>query len=359
MDDRALRADRLDSIDLLRAIAALAVTALHATHHGTWPNMHGPHDTTYYLLLPISFGGAGVYLFFVISGFCIHLRWAKATASGKVPRNDFVAFWKRRLRRLYPAYVVALAVGTAIAIHEGLSGVRFAGDVGMHVVLLHNLHPDTLYSINPVFWTLAIEEQLYMLYFLLLWLRRRYNWGTILAFCVGVRLAWQAFAWVAAKRDITLVVSESAQSTWFIWVMGALSVEHFFGLVKLPRWTRSLPLAALVGVATASLSYADHFYSKGSLHLAALTFEQPGWALASFITLNAVVAREPWLAARRRHWAIAPWLWIGLASYSLYLFHMYVLKQLDVWYGVGVIASVGVAALAFLLLERPFIAKRS
>jgi peptidoglycan/LPS O-acetylase OafA/YrhL len=349
----------LDSIDLLRAIAALAVTALHAFHHGSWPRIHDTHDLTFYLLFPVSFGGAGVYLFFVISGFCIHMRWAKATAEGKPPHNDFVGFWKRRLRRLYPAYAVALVIGVLISVENGATGWAFIGDIGSHTVLLHNFHPDTLYSINPVFWTLAIEEQLYLLYFLLLWLRRRYGWGTILGLCIGVRVAWQALGWFAARSGVTLVISESAQATWFIWVLGALAVENFFGIVQLPRWTRSLWLAGAAAVATATLSYADHLYGSKSLHLLALTFEQPGWALASFITLNAVVSRERWLHAHRRHWALAPWLWIGLASYSLYLFHMYVLSELDVWYAAGIGAALVAAAIGFVLLERPFIAKRS
>ncbi len=38
----------------------------------------------------------------------------------------------------------------------------------MHLLMLHNLDPNTCYTINGVFWTLAIEEQLYLAYFLLL-----------------------------------------------------------------------------------------------------------------------------------------------------------------------------------------------
>ncbi|MBA3398220.1 MAG: acyltransferase [Deltaproteobacteria bacterium] len=356
---RGALAERLDSIDLLRAVAALAVTALHATHHGVWSSIHGPYDASYFVLLPISFGGAGVYLFFVISGFCIHLRWAKATAAGTPPRNDFVPFWKRRLRRLYPAYAAALAVGIAFAIHDGAGGAAFAFDVASHALLVHNLHPDTLYTINPVFWTLAIEEQLYLLYFLFLWMRRRYSWRTILIVCFGVRIAWQAIALVAERQGVMLVVSESAQATWFIWVMGALAVEHFYGLVDLPRWTRSLPIAGAFAIATALLIYLDVFLGgSGPLHLASLLLMQPGWAIASFITLNVIVRRESWLYARRKSPWIAPLLWIGLASYSLYLFHMYVLRGPGLSYVTGFLAAIAAAAVAFFLFERPFIKPR-
>ena len=55
-----------------------------------------------------SFGYIGVFLFFVISGFCIHLQWAKAKANGVEPEIRFGSFWKRRIRRLYPPYIIAI-----------------------------------------------------------------------------------------------------------------------------------------------------------------------------------------------------------------------------------------------------------
>jgi hypothetical protein len=41
-------------------------------------------------------GHLGVPLFFVISGFCIHLRWAKQQARAHIDRPDVFEFWKRR-----------------------------------------------------------------------------------------------------------------------------------------------------------------------------------------------------------------------------------------------------------------------
>ena len=55
----------------------------------------------------------------------------------------------------------------------------------MHLLMLHNLDPHTCYTINGVFWTLAIEEQLYLAYFLLLFLRVRFGWGVTIAVCLS------------------------------------------------------------------------------------------------------------------------------------------------------------------------------
>jgi peptidoglycan/LPS O-acetylase OafA/YrhL len=70
---------RLQSIDALRGIAALGVVFYHAVMQASpavpnnlfrWP--------VKLLQLASSFGYIGVFLFFVISGFCIHLQWAKS-----------------------------------------------------------------------------------------------------------------------------------------------------------------------------------------------------------------------------------------------------------------------------------------
>src|SRR4030095_8409939 len=143
-----------------------------------------------------SFGYIGVFLLFVISAFCIHLQWAKSRSAGTNPKVTFGPFWKRRIRRLYPPYLIALALFLGItALTSGIDFTHFFFyDIGMHLLMLHNLDPKTCYSINGVFWTLAIEEQLYLAYFLLLFLRARLGWGITLGICLLARIGWMAFS---------------------------------------------------------------------------------------------------------------------------------------------------------------------
>ena len=100
---------RLRGIDALRGMAALGVVLYHAVEQG---QKVLPQNLFQYPIRAVqfasSFGYIGVFLFFVISGFCIHLQWAKAKAAGTEPEIRFGAFWKRRLRRLYPPYIIAL-----------------------------------------------------------------------------------------------------------------------------------------------------------------------------------------------------------------------------------------------------------
>jgi peptidoglycan/LPS O-acetylase OafA/YrhL len=235
---------RFENIDALRGIAALGVVFYHAVMQAgsavpgnifRWP--------VKLLQFVSSFGYIGVFLFFVISGFCIHLQWAKARANNQPPAIRFLPFWRRRFRRLYPPYLIAFALFMLMAaLSTGISVTHFfVYDVVMHLLMLHNLDPKTCYSINGVFWTLAIEEQLYLAYFLLLFLRSRWGWGPTLLVCGAARIGWFAFshfAWVATGAGIP--VPEAAASHWLTWALGAIAVEAAFGLVKLPKWCRNL-----------------------------------------------------------------------------------------------------------------------
>src|SRR5205085_7297370 len=103
----------------------------------------------------------------------------KARAAGRPAQLDFIPFWRRRLWRLYPPYLFALILFLAIAaLADGATFTRSSlYDLVLHLLMLHNLDSHTAYGINGVFWTLAIEEQLYLAYFLLLFLRQRWGCG--------------------------------------------------------------------------------------------------------------------------------------------------------------------------------------
>ena len=100
---------RLRGIDALRGVAALGVVLFHAVDQSKNALPNNLFDYPVRLVQSASsFGYIGVFLFFVISGFCIHLQWARAKAAGTEPDIRFGSFWKRRIRRLYPPYVLAL-----------------------------------------------------------------------------------------------------------------------------------------------------------------------------------------------------------------------------------------------------------
>ena len=149
---------RLVSIDALRGVAAIGVVLYHtnATPGVDRSLLFGDAvDDAMFL------GKYGVWLFFVISGFCIHLQWARAQVQPGAQPLTFGEFWRRRIRRLYPPYLATLAFYIALRISTGalqMDGLS-AWQVFLHLFMLQTLDPRALSTMNNVYWTLAVEEQ--------------------------------------------------------------------------------------------------------------------------------------------------------------------------------------------------------
>jgi peptidoglycan/LPS O-acetylase OafA/YrhL len=365
---------RLRGIDALRGAAALGVVFYHAVAQG---DKVLPNNIFQYPIRLVqfasSFGYIGVFLFFVISGFCIHLQWARDKAAGVEPDIRFGAFWRRRIRRLYPPYIITLLLFLLLtAWTVGINVTHFVVyDLGMHLLMLHNLDPNTCYSINGVFWTLAIEEQLYLAYFLLLFIRVRWGWGVTIAVCLFARLAWMALSHVVwLKTGFGIPVPEAAASHWFTWALGALGVEVMFGLTKLRGWSRDLRLATVLIVAASALSSYLPWIPKDTLvHKTSWFLIHPLWGLGFFIVVNRMVlAEERWWHRATLPTIVSVFSTLGIFSYSIYLTHEIVIMQSWLWVNSGwwqvanvfvltVPAVIVFAWVFFWFCEKPFMVK--
>ena len=108
-------------------------------------------------------GRHGVYLFFTISGFILALPFARHHLQDGKP-VALGSYFKRRLTRLEPPYVIAMLLRTpAILLLKGAA----AGAVGLHLLAslfyVHNLAFGTFSTINPPAWSLEIEIEFYIL----------------------------------------------------------------------------------------------------------------------------------------------------------------------------------------------------
>jgi peptidoglycan/LPS O-acetylase OafA/YrhL len=364
---------RMLTLDAMRGAAALAVVTYHALGVGPRTALSGweswlPQIAGYV----VHFAFAGIYLFFVISGFCIHLYWSKTRAACvNVPTIKFFAFWKRRVRRLYPAYFAALAIYLCYIAYK--TPVQVTGtylwDVLLHLFMLHNLDLRTTYTINAAFWTLAIEEQLYLAYFLLLFLRIRFGWIRTLLLCFSARVVWLMMAHsLSASSGVNIPVTEAAATNWFIWALGALSVEAALGVTKLPAWCSRISVGVLaLGCAMGLAQLLPLVDQTGWVHDIGWLVMHPAWGVGFFILVNyAVSAEQRWRQQSSPAPRLIPWLAsVGVISYSLYLTHSFVLMH---WYWFGftrfhiltisllilIPLSVAFAWLFFRVCERPF-----
>jgi len=353
---------RLRSIDALRGFAALAVVVTHI------PRDHqGKLDAVFFAMLPMDFGALGVPLFLVISGFCIHLAVARRAQSGARVSVDWAAFWKRRFYRLYPPYLAAIVFSLALyVLLASVGGLRPGSqlksvwtDLAAHLVLVHNLLPsfsDGLF--NPPFWTLALEEQLYALFALVLLLRRRVSIITVLWVSLAMAVVWR---WGGVWVQFLLVldgVPRSAQTIsigslpavgawgnwpfawWFLWLLGAVAAEEHTSTIRLPKWVYS-PVLAIAMAAFGTLTY---FRTLGRYTEFWLTDQGlQGWLRAGLNTVGALselafgvccfVVLIRWVRAEREGRFTQKWAAglsaVGTFSYSLYLVHFPTIALLE------------------------------
>ncbi|AXL92658.1 acyltransferase [Streptomyces sp. CB09001] len=336
-------------LDGLRGVAVLGVLFFHAGHFDG--------------------GFLGVDLFFVLSGFLITgLLLKEARARGG--RIDLLAFWGRRARRLLPALAVVLA-GTLLLVWAlgPPNLLRYALDDGPWVAAnLANWHfvadrvgywDSAGTRVFSHLWSIAVEEQFYVVWPLVLCLVARGRGA-------GRRVAAVAATGAVASLVLMVVLTTPADTTRvyegtdtraFSLLLGALAATEpaarlvsRLGERAADRW--SLALAAGIGaywVAADGQNSPSLF--RGGLFLHAL----------AAALLIACLARAPRTPAGR-FLAAAPLRRLGVVSYSLYLWHWPVYLLLSEERlglegaprtAVLLAVSVGLALLSKVLVEDP------
>lgn len=301
----------LDFLDQIRGMAIVAVFLFHCLGttfgHDQLPWGSWMRDFTvsksFLFLLPLSFGWAGVSVFFVVSGFCIHLSFRRNPSW-----RDFMI---RRFLRIYPPYFLAVLLFALFVpwsrIDWGFLGVA---QLGSHLTLIHNYNDRSFFGINPAFWSIAVEAQLYLLYPVLLWLVARLGWGRSLVFIAALeiclRTIWSV-VFVVTGEPLPISFTGLPFLYWYSWSIGALVAEAHLSGRTLPFTNHSL--IAWSGVAIGS-SFLKPLASFSFLFFALLT--------ATLIAKLLQRDREPLVLPL---FFSNSFRMIGLWSYSIYLLH--------------------------------------
>ena len=363
------RATRFPLFDSLRAIAALAVFGTHAYYVLR-------NNATGWLQPYASRLDVGVYIFFVISGFLLYRPFVRARLRGGDAPGARAYAW-RRLLRIGPAYWVAL---TVIALWLSYDYVFEPGNAFWFYGFGQSYRPTLAIGGLAQAWSLSVEAAFYvMIPLYALALRSvpvRGERGGLQAELAGLAVL------VAIGLGITIYAVESGMVAGrldavplhltlpsFLHVFAAgmclavLSVWYEEG--DLPRWLQ--PLDRFPGIAWGVAILAFWVVSKqiGITGQDGEEYSTAEWAgksaLYALIGLAVVIPAvfgDQTRGLVRRLLANRILLWIGLVSYSLFLYHLAVITQVDEWDipakgPVALALSLAIAAVSYYVIERP------
>ena len=315
------------ALDGLRAVAVLLVLVFHSWYKVPGYLAAGQPESSN----PLDAGHTGVHLFFVLSAFLLFQPYAR-WLFGLQARPSAWLFFKRRALRVGPAYWCCLF----FILIAGSLGLSRLADVGIHAVFLQNLYGPSTYSLDGVFYTMAIEVQFYVTLPLLGWFcyqlvrRGGLKPGLAIAICVagmfGIAIADKALSTTSLTAIPTLgtsLLTFSSLPYWYsVFAMGMAASAIY-------AYLTAVGSAPSRNIATAgSAMFAAGLALWLSLVFVPALAQSPAPLMGvaySSILLGVVFG---WKGIRAAfEWR--PLRFVGLISYSLYLWHLAVLKVLD------------------------------
>ncbi len=338
-------------LDGLRAVAVYLVVLFHAGSD------------------PFSAGYIGVDVFFVLSGFLVtRLLLADIDRSGSI---QFSRFYSRRFRRLLPAAFVALivtgvvytAIASPLEVSQAVSSFKAAF---LYSTNWFFIHEQTNYfgadiSANPVlhFWSLAVEEQFYLVWPLALGgavalTRRLDNEQRMRILRAGVVIGALASAiWaLSLKSSNPNRAYYGTDARAYELLAGAFIalVPTLIDTVK--RFRRSLQAATVLSLLAVLLSASSWGgYDAIERGIAA--------TVATCVLIVAVEAADGGLV--KRALSTRSMVYLGKISYGTYLWHWLVILVVLKAFAISTVATIGIAtlvatalaSLSFEMLERP------
>jgi peptidoglycan/LPS O-acetylase OafA/YrhL len=345
---------RVEFLDAMRGIAIAMVIVNHA---GSITGLTG------WLRHFTGLMSYGVQMFFVISAYTIFMTYAASLNKGAAtPARDFLI---RRLFRIVPVYWMGIVLYTVVYGMESrgwLPGPEL-WHFPLHIFLLNIWHPDVQSSVVPGGWSISVEVMFYLIVPLCFTLVRDVKQAmafTAIAMVAGP-LAVGAFAHAIAPQlaDMSPVLLKHWWERNPLNQLGCFGVGIFLYFAVKAGWHKRFehwrPNVGLMLFAAALVIAGDssRIAFPQSQHLFALAFGAFGLALAAI----------PWRVIVNQCS-----VFLGRISYSGYLLHFLVLKQLTLVFpgepgagyflaivGSAFVLTIPLAYLSYVWIEQPSI----
>ena len=368
---------RLHGLDGLRGLAALAVFGVHFNQIVDVDVQAGPFD--FYLLL--ANGEFGVALFFILSGFLLSQPFWKSIFN-TTAWPDTRIYVIRRLARILPAYYLALTV--LIVLSGYWRHPQAWADILLHYSFLFNYAEFSIFSINPPFWTLAVEVQFYCLLPLLFLILRKLSLrSSVLVLVLTGLLAYGLNYALVSSIDKIIPWPGSSVLTW-VRPYGAV-VTHSL-LAHLPHFIIGVLCSGLwLHLKTARPQHMQAndwrheviFWVSFGLIFLLLATELNAWIQIPYgryglplvpLLLAAMIMSTPQTRTARKLLDSRALQFLGTLSYGVYIYHLPVLRLVDQrmmesaldarehWLMLGIISLVLTllaATASYYVVERP------
>ncbi|WP_316227613.1 acyltransferase family protein [Bradyrhizobium sp. SZCCHNR3015] len=350
-------------IDGLRGIAVLSVVIFHA-----FPGA-------------LRSGFVGVDIFFVISGFLITSIIINGIAKD---RFSFATFYARRIKRIFPALAVVLAVSLAAGAFillpddyrllgkHTVAGAAFVSNVALwQEANYFDVAADTKILLH--LWSLGIEEQFYLLWPALIWIASRWRLNLLTLFA-AVFVASLVYCIMMTPANQVIAFYSPAARFWEL-AAGSILARVSFAAPRPAAWLENSVATVISSVLFERGSIDKEKLYRDFLSITAIGLigasvlvitrqhEFPGWwALMPVVGSYFIILAGPGALLNRLLLSNPAMVWIGLISYPLYLWHWPLLAFARHVYGgtppatirAGLMmAAVGLAWLTYRYIERP------
>jgi peptidoglycan/LPS O-acetylase OafA/YrhL len=329
------------ALDGIRGIAVLLVLLFH------------------FKIGPFRGGFVGVTVFFTLSGFLICSR--TVTEVGRSGGFAVKDFFERRIRRLAPAAIVCI-LGVVIATnligtreqHSSITGDALAalGNVANWRYLIHGTsYTDLFAAPSPLnhFWSLAIEEQFYLVFPVAVWLLLklpRMACVVSVALLLSVGLAWSAHAAsTAGSYNRFYYGTDARMSELLIGVIAAIALSYWRIPLQRPAGRERFAMTLVAGAALATVLIGAMAYRNGGS-----AYQQGGAVTIALATAVLIIGGLEGSNGVARACS-ARWLrWVGKVSYGAYLYHWPIFALSGKHWGPLHGLSLGLAQLTLSLL---------
>ncbi len=291
--------------------------------------------------------GFGLSLFFVLSAYLIALILLREQEhTGEVHLRDF---YVRRILRIWPLYLLGLAIGVLRAYSHGVLDQQKAWFIAA-LLLAGNLVPSGGLLMSHL-WSISVEEQFYLLLPSPANLGRKGLLAVAVLLIVAANVTLCHFALIHAELDSTIWFSSLVQFQMFAFGVLLALVDRY---VQNLRFAHAL---AAVGLSVAMAYFVEHQFHLKTQGASATSVPSlfSGYALLGLACCLFIIGMQHLPA-----WS--PFTYLGKISYGLYVFHIPAIVLIGdhlKYAGLNVLGSllltVLLASTSYHVLERPFL----